>query len=130
MTQTIWTVIAKSEIGAAIYPQDSASTTDKAAAIAWAQTELENGASIMAMEINDDDVRNATHEITEAAAELTLAAYEAKEFDADDMPDWVKDTDAFEAFEADKIASRGEISDQQSAWNDYRACIEIGVRGL
>lgn len=130
MTQTIWTVIAKSEIGTAIYPQDSASTTDKAAAIAWAQTELENGASIMAMGINGDDVRNATHEITESAAELTLTAYAAKGFEADDMPDWVKATDAFDAFEAGETAERGEISDRQSAWNDYRACIEIGVRGL
>lgn len=127
MTQTIWTVIAKSEIGTAIYPQDSASTTDKAAAIAWAQTELENGASIMAMGINGDDVRNATHEITESAAELTLTAYAAKGFEADDMPDWVKATDAFDAFEDDKASG---ISDRQSAWNDYRACIEIGVRGL
>ena len=129
MTQTIWTIIARSEIGAAIYPQDSASTTDKAAAIAWAQTDLENGVSIMAMEINGDDVRNVTHEIIEAAAELTLTAYEAKGFEADDMPDWVKATDAFDAFEADKTADQG-ISDRQSAWNDYRACIEIGVRGL
>ena len=130
MAPTIWTVIAKSEIGAEIYPQDSASTTDKAAAIAWAQTDLENGVSIMAMEITGNDVRNATHEIIEAAADLTLKAYEAKGFEADDMPDWVKATDAFDVFEEDEIASRGEISDQQSAWDDYRACIEIGVRGL
>ena len=126
MTQTIWTIIARSEIGAAIYPQDSASTTDKAAAIAWAQTDLENGVSIMAMEINGDDVRNVTHEIIEAAAELTLTAYEAKGFEADDMPDWVKATDAYDEW------AEGDhgISDRQSAWNDYRACIEIGVRGL
>ena len=31
---------------------------------------------------------------------------------------------------AGETAERGEISDRQSAWNDYRACIEIGVRGL
>lgn len=130
MAPTIWTVISTSEIGSDIYPQDTASTTDKATAVSWAQTALENDATIMALEITGNDVRNATHEITEAAAELTLKAYEAKGFEADDMPDWVKATDAFDVFEEDEIASRGEISDQQSAWDDYRACIEIGVRGL
>ena len=127
MTQTIWTVICKSEVGATIYPQDTASTTDRATAVAWAQTELENDVTIMALETNGEEVRNVTKEIMERAAALTLADYEAKGFVAEEMPDWVKATDAFDVFEA---AEAEDNSDNQSAWNDYRATIEIGLRGL
>ena len=130
MAQTIWTVICKSEVGAAIYPQDTASTTDRATAVAWAQTELENGVTIMAVEITGAEVRNVTNDITEAAAKLTLADYQRKGFEADDMPDWVKATDAFDVFEEEESLEQRGYSYAQSAWNDYRACIEIGVRGL
>ena len=98
MTQTIWTVICKSEVGATIYAQDTASTTDRPTAVAWAQTELENDVTIIALEITGDEVRNVTNDITERAAKLTLADYAAKGFEADDMPDWVKATDAYDEF--------------------------------
>lgn len=101
MTQTIWTVICKSEVGATIYEQDTASTTDRPTAVAWAQTELENDVTIIALEITGDEVRNVTNDITERAAKLTLADYVAKGFEADDMPDWVKATDAYDEFEAE-----------------------------
>ena len=121
MAPTIWTVISTSEIGSDIYPQDTASTTDKATAVSWAQTALENDATIMALEITGNDVRNATHEITEAAAELTLKAYEAKGFEADDMPDWVKATDAFDVWEGERDFSASDIEDiRADRWRDAR----------
>ena len=128
MPQKIWTIVSTSEVGTTIYPQDTASTTDRATAVAWAQTELENDVTIMAIEIDGAEVRNVTKDITEDAAKLTMASYEAKGFMSDEMPDWVKATDAFDTFEAGMVEKRSHR--RNDAWDDYRACIEIGLRGL
>ena len=81
-----------------------------------------DGKAIVALRVDIDGAHIITDEVIEAVAARYLKTFEQ----GDRVPAWLEATDAYDEW----AESDQGISDRQSAWNDYRACIEIGVRGL
>lgn len=87
-----------------------------------AYTMVTDGTQIVALRVDIDGAHIITDEVIEAVAARYLKTFEQ----GDRVPAWLEATDAYDEW----AESDQGISDRQSAWNDYRACIEIGVRGL
>ena len=104
MAQTIWTVIARSEIGSMIYPQDTASCTDKAEVAKWMEPVLDNGAAVMVLEISEHGIVDVTADMIEFAA----AAFLKKHPETVNVEPWMQDTKAFADFQEEQEESEAD----------------------
>ena len=114
MAQTIWTVIAKSEIGSMIYPQDSASCTDKAEIAKFMENWLDSGVTLLVLEISEHGVVDVTDDMIEFAASEIIGRDDGKRFEA-----WVMDTAAYAKY--DDETSEAERADAEQYWRNPAA---------
>ena len=118
MTQTIWTVIAKSEIGTAIYPQDTASSTDKIEIAKWMEPVLDNGATVVVIEITDHGVVDVTDDMIEFCAAEIIGRDDGKGFEA-----WVQDSAAYSQYEEEVLeAERADAAEYHRNPAAYYGC--------
>ena len=118
MTQTIWTVIAKSEVGSKIYPQDTASSTDKAEIAKWMEPALDNGDTLVVIEISDHGVVDVTDDMVEFTAAEIIGRDDGKGFQP-----WVQDTSAYSEYEEEVLeAERADAAEYHRDPAAYYGC--------
>lgn len=118
MTQTIWTVIATSEVGSKIYPQDTASSTDKAEIAKWMEAILDNDATVTVLEISNHGVVDVTDDMIEFCAAEIIGRDDGKGFQP-----WVQDTAAYSEYEEEVLeAERADAAEYHRNPAAYYGC--------